>query len=182
MSSANFLAADVLGSWLHPRFGGQYSMAYNSISELLTPDSPYQSRWAVTALMFVSNILGMLFGFGGIMRAASSWKKFQPRYQSSSRCLYRGGLLLGSAAFCNLISATAFPQDIRGEQSTIAGTMHLVLVGVSVVLSLPAMFHLSAALRHEIFQKCTYLRNNIASICRRHMFAVCRKGWTAWCS
>lgn len=165
----------------------QYSMTHNSISELLIPDiTPALARTVGLTLMSASDILGMIFGFCGIFQASSrvvelastgrsdqskrdsrrSTKydrssadekiSFEQRFQIRLG-MYRGGGLFGLASFCNLVSALIFPQDVRGQVSTFAGRMHLILVAVSVLLSLTAMYFLAGAIRSHSFQQLTIL-------------------------
>ena len=190
LASATFVLADVLASTIaaeeHSSDGHrQYSMTHNSISELLIPDiTPTLARTVGITLMSASDILGMIFGFCGILQVtnrvvelasrsdqskrgsrrstkhdrSSADKKisFEQRLQIRSG-MYRGGLFLGLASFCNLASALIFPQDVRGQVSTFAGRMHLILVAGSVLLSLTAMYFLAGAIRSHSFQQFTLL-------------------------
>ena len=115
--------------------------------------------------------MAIIFGFCGILQAANcvvdlasrsdqmqrKWSsKFEQRLQILL-LIYRGGLLLGTASFCNLLSALIFPQDVRGTDSTFSGRMHLILVGMSVLLSLVAMYLLAWAIPSHSFQQFTVL-------------------------
>lgn len=181
MASATFVAADLIVS--HSVDG--YSMTVNSISELLIPDMvPTLARIVAVALMSISDIFGIIFGFCGILQAANcvvelASRSDQMQQRKRSTCskkypapneklsfeerlqirlsMYRGGLLLGTASFCNLLSAVIFPQDVRGTVSTFSGRMHLILVGMSVLLSLVAMYLLAWAISSHSFQQFTVL-------------------------
>jgi len=197
LASTVFIVADVASSTLAAAASQQseseaymYSMTYNSISELLMPDaSPPISRYVAVALMSVSDVLGILFGLGGVLRASdcvvlsasaiagstthtSRIGSDRPTLGGSSNIgqpasfssrlrvrlsVYRGGMLMGMSSFCNLISATVYPQDVRGEPSTFAGRMHIILVATSVLISLPAMYFLSSAIQSKTFQQYSYL-------------------------
>jgi hypothetical protein len=197
LASTVFILADIASSTLAAAAAAAsqqseskaYSMTYNSISELLMPDaSPPISRYVAVALMSVSDILGILFGLGGVLRASdcvvlsasaiarstrtSRTGSYRPTFGGNSNneqpasfssrlrvrlSMYRGGMLMGMASFCNLVSATMYPQDVRGEPSTFAGRMHIFLVATSVLISLPAMYFLSSAIQSKNFQQYTYL-------------------------
>ena len=174
LASAMFVMADLIASTLaaDQSSEGQYSMIFNSISELLIPGMvPTLARIVAVALMSISDIFGIIFGFCGILQAANcvvdlasrsdqmqrKWRsKFEQRLQIRLS-IYRGGLLLGAASFCNLLSALIFPQDVRGTDSTFSGRMHLILVGMSVLLSLVAMYLLAWATPSHSFQQFTVL-------------------------
>lgn len=178
-ASATFVAADLIVS----RSVDGYSITFNSISELLIPGMvPTLARIVAVALMSISDIFGIIFGFCGLLQVAncvvdlaSRSDQMQQRKRNSSKgtdpnekipfeqrlqirlSMYRGGMLLGTASFCNLLSALIFPQDVRGTVSTFSGRMHLILVGMSVLLSLVAMYLLSWAIPSHSFQQFTVL-------------------------
>ena len=178
-ASATFVAADLIVS---PSVDG-YSITFNSISELLVPGMvPTLARIVAVALMSISDIFGIIFGFCGLLQAAncvvdlaSRSDQMQQRMRNSRKgtdpnekipfeqrlqirlSMYRGGMLLGTASFCNVLSALIFPQDVRGTVSTFSGRMHLILVGMSVLLSLVAMYLLSWAISSHSFQQFTVL-------------------------
>lgn len=186
LASAVFVMADLIASTLahaaDQSSEGQYSMVFNSISELLIPGMvPTLDRIVAVALMSISDIFGIIFGFCGILLAANcvvdlasrndqmrrNWSSKKSPVPSEKRpfeqrlqillSIYRGGLLLGTASFCNLLSALIFPQDVRGTVSTFSGRMHLILVGMSVLLSLVAMYLLAWAIPSHSFQQFTVL-------------------------
>lgn len=185
IASTIFVMADLIASALaaDQSSEGQYSITFNSISELLIPGMvPTLARIVAVALMSISDIFGIIFGFCGILQAAncvvdlaSRSDQMQQRKRSSKKSpvpnekisfeerlqirlsMYRGGLLLGTASFCNLLSAVIFPQDVRGTVSTFSGRMHLILVGMSVLLSLVAMYLLAWAISSHSFQQFTVL-------------------------
>ena len=184
LASAMFVMADLIASTLaaDQSSESQYSITFNSISELLIPGMvPTLARIVAVTLMSISDMFGIIFGFCGILQAANcvvdlasrsdqmqrkwSSKKspapnekmpFEQRLQIRLS-MYRGGLLLGTASFCNLLSALIFPQDVRGTVSTFSGRMHLILVGMSVLLSLVAMYLLAWAISSHSFQQFTVL-------------------------
>ena len=178
LASATFVICDLIASALAAdHSAGRYSMTYNSISELLIPRMvPASARVVAVALMSISDILGIMFGFCGILQAANCVIDLASKSDQRRRktpvpneklpfeerlhirlSMYRGGMLLGTASFCNLLSALIFPQDVRGTESSFCGRMHLFLVGLSVILSLLAMYLIAWAIPSHSFQQFTVL-------------------------
>ena len=148
-----------------------YSFTYNSISELLVPSAPPVARSVGLIGMATSDLLGMIFGFGGVLQSACKVGVTKRRFDTKQTtrpffdlsflgqlCVYQGGFLLGVAATCNLLSATLFPQDLRdSSEITFSGQMHLILLGVTVVSSLVAMWDLGRTIPQSRFGHFTIL-------------------------
>ena len=177
LASATFVICDLIASALAAdHSAGRYSMTYNSISELLIPRMvPTSARIVAVALMSISDTLGIMFGFG-ILQAANCTVDLASKSDQRRRktplpnekipfeerlhirlSMYRGGMLLGTVSFCNLLSALIFPQDVRGTESSFCGRMHLFLVGLSVIFSLLAMYLMAWAIPSHSFQQFTVL-------------------------
>ena len=99
--------------------------------------------------MALSDLLGMIFAFGGILRCAtrvattycaSKHLGANSAYQMEPYIhlgVLQAGFFLGVASFCNLLSAVWFPQDLRDAPSTTrSGTLHLALLAVTILSSL----------------------------------------------
>jgi Protein of unknown function (DUF998) len=144
-ASVAFLAADVAGSHLATRESG-YSKVSDTISELLIPSvgpEKLMSCTVATATMIVADFLALAFGAGVVASARHNRKV-------STMPLRRVGVAHIIGALANLASASAFPQDVRGAPVTIAGQLHLALVGIAVVTGLVSMLS-SLQVRSEGF-------------------------------
>ena len=104
----------VLGGIITPN----YSHIQNAVSELTQRGAP--NIVVLSALFVLSAILLLLFGIAIMMR-----------YQSQSRWVYAGGVMIVVYGVFAALLATIFPQDPLGGDSTFPGTMHLVLAGVT---------------------------------------------------
>jgi hypothetical protein len=175
--SLAFLIADVASGTLAAKSSekcsssSSYSFTYNSISKLLLLSAPTASRLVGASVMALSDLLGMAFGFGGVVACASrvasvlvaskhhavATSAYPIELSLIQRRVYQGGFFLGLAATCNLLSATMFPQDLRGAPfiTTRSGTLHLILVAVAILSSLLAIWDLSRTIPSSAFQRFT---------------------------
>ncbi len=118
-----YLAADVIGGSLTP----DYVFREHAVSELMLADAEY--RTLVSAIIFTSALAGIAFGIGFILHFDIKRNKL----------LFIAGILLTISAISTSLTSTVWPQDPRGGEVTFAGTMHLVLVGLNVLITIIAM-------------------------------------------
>jgi hypothetical membrane protein len=104
----------VLGGLITPN----YSHVRNAVSELTQRGAP--NIGVLSALFVLSAVLMLLFGIAVMMR-----------YRSRSRRVYAGGMLIVVYGVFATLMTTVFPQDPIGGESTLPGTMHLVLAGLT---------------------------------------------------
>ena len=95
-----------------------YSHIENAVSELTQRGAP--NIIVLSALFVLSALLILLFGVAIMMR-----------FQSQSRRVYAGGLMIVVFGIFAALLASIFPQDPIGGESTFTGTMHLVLAGLT---------------------------------------------------
>lgn len=122
LSSLVYVANVVVGGLLTPG----YSHVRNAVSELTQAGAPH----AVA--------LGLPYALSGLLLAAFGAAVCLVSYRTSRR-VFTGGLLIGLFAVQAVLLGTVFPQDPLGAPLTFPGTMHLVLVGVSVPLIVSAI-------------------------------------------
>lgn len=122
LSSLVYVANVVVGGLATPG----YSPVRNAVSELTQAGAPY----AVA--------LGVPYVVSGLLLAAFGVALCMVSYRTSRR-VSTGGLLIGLFAVQAILLGTVFPQDPLGAPPTFPGTMHLVLVGVSVPLIVSAI-------------------------------------------
>lgn len=128
-----YLAADIIGGVLTPG----YSFKEQAVSELMLVGSEY--RMLVSALIFTSALAGIAFGVGIVLH-------FDHR---RSRLLFFGGILFMVSALSTCLTSTIFPQDPIDGEVTFAGTMHLTLVGINVVISIVFILMFGIGLNKE---------------------------------
>ncbi|MDF1548884.1 MAG: DUF998 domain-containing protein [Bacteroidales bacterium] len=98
-----------------------YSHIENAVSELTQRGSP--NIVVLSALFVLSTVLILFFGIAIMMR-----------FQSQSRRVYTGGVMIVVYGIFAALLASIFPQDPIGGESTFPGTMHLVLAGLTAFL------------------------------------------------
>ncbi len=129
-----FLLNDIIGGIVTPN----YSYIENSISDL-TKAGTQDTYLLGSILLFIAAIMGILFGI-----AIISHYKFK-----ISKLIFLGGFLLIIVGVINSLTGTIFPQDIIGGEVTFPGTMHVILVGFLVILSIPALLMIGIGLNRE---------------------------------
>ena len=112
-----YLLGDILGGIITPN----YNYIRNAVSELV--QSGAKNRLILSVFLFLHALMIVLFSIGIL--------SMHPL--SVSVPIFIGGLLLLGLGLCHALSSSIFPMDPVGEESTIPGTMHLVLVGITVV-------------------------------------------------
>lgn len=118
ITGISYLLGDLIGGFITPG----YSFISNAVSEL--SQSGAINRPLMIPFLFVHAIMLIVFGFGIILH--HPYKK--------TKLIYTGGFILIIIGFCHSLSGTIFPQDPIGDPATFAGTMHLILVGITVIL------------------------------------------------
>ena len=126
-----FLLNDIIGGIVTPN----YSYIENSISDL-TKAGTQDTYLLGSILLFIAAIMGILFGI-----AIISHYKFK-----ISKLIFLGGLFLIIIGLFNSLTGTIFPQDTIGGEVTFPGTMHLILVGIMVILSILALLMIGIGL------------------------------------
>lgn len=128
---ALYIGATVLGGILDP----QYSQVHNAVSELTGSEAP--NREVLAPLYIVYNV--MLFGFAyALFRASSGGRLFKV-----------GVVLFAIGGLSGIGQVTFFRMDTVGTAATTAGTMHLVLAGVSPLLCVATAILYGFAFRRE---------------------------------
>jgi hypothetical protein len=114
---ALYVGATVLGGILDP----QYSHVRNAISELTGSEAP--NRAVLAPIYIIYNVV--LFGFAyALFRASSGGSLFRVTV-----------VLFAIGGLSGIGQVTFFRMDAVGTAATTAGTMHLVLAGVSSLLT-----------------------------------------------
>jgi hypothetical protein len=113
-----FLLNDIIGGIITPN----YNYIEQPISDLTQAGSTYLLG---SVLLFIAALLSLLFGIGIILHYKPTTNKF----------IFIGAVFLIINSLFNSLTGTIFPQDPRdGSVATFAGTMHLTLVGIMVIL------------------------------------------------
>ena len=133
LNLALYLTADVVGGLLTPC----YVFREHAVSELMLAGAEY--RTMVSAIIFASSMAGLAFGVSFILHFPLS----------RSRPLFVAGVLLTVSAVSTSMTSTVFPQDARDADPTFAGTMHLALVGLNVLITIIAMLLCGVGLNRE---------------------------------
>ena len=129
-----FLLNDIIGGFVTPN----YSYIENTISDL-TKAGTQDTYLLGSFLLFIAAIIGIIFGIGII-----SHYKFK-----ISKLIFLGGLILIIIGIINSLTGTIFPQDTIGGEVTFPGTMHVILVGIIVILTIPALLMIGTGLYRE---------------------------------
>ena len=125
---------DIIGGILTPN----YSYLEQSISDL-TKAGTQDAYLLGSILLFIAAIMGIIFGI-----AIISHYKFK-----ISKLIFLGGLFFIIIGLFNSLTGTIFPQDTIGGEVTFPGTMHLILVGIMVILSILALLMIGIGLYRE---------------------------------
>ena len=107
----------VLGGIITPN----YSHIRNAVSELTQRGSP--NIVVLSAFFVLSAILILIFGITTMLC-----------YRHQSKRVYVGGALIAIYGVFAALLATVFPQDPLGGESTLPGTMHLVIAGLAALV------------------------------------------------
>jgi len=118
-----YLSADIIGGLLTP----DYVFREHAVSELMLDGAEH--RTLISAIVFSSSIAGIAFGIGFLLY----------NDLKSSRALFLAGILLTLSGISTAFTSTIWNQDARGGEVTFGGTMHLVLVGVNVLITIITM-------------------------------------------
>jgi hypothetical protein len=118
LSSLLYAGADVLAAM---RYADYHSFSSQTISELTAIGAP--SRPLVLPLLVVHSLLAFAFGVG-VWRSADQ----NPRLRLTGRLMIGLGVVDLAAPF--------FPIHVRGAETTLTDTMHIILTIVTVVLIL----------------------------------------------
>jgi hypothetical membrane protein len=113
-----YFLGDIIGGMITPG----YSFVSNAVSEL--SQSGAVNRPIMIPFLFVHALMLILFGYAIMVH--HPYKR--------SKLIFLGGLLTLIIGACHSLSGTIFPQDPVGDPATFAGTMHLILVGITVIL------------------------------------------------
>lgn len=135
LSPLVYILMTIIGAELRPG----YSHIYHAVSELLESGAP--NKLLLDTLLAVSNILGILFGFGVFQLAQESINKPQAG-KIGATCIYVVGVL-------GLLTAVFFPMDPRNVGLSFSGLMHLILVAAMFILSIAATFILAGWLKKQ---------------------------------
>lgn len=117
-----YLLQDIVGGLMSPT---AYSFIKNSVSDLTNSAARGEYPLGVV-LLLVSALMGALFGAGIVLNF--------PIIRAKK--LSYAGLIILVTGLMQTLTATAFPQDPMGTQSTFPGIMHLVIVGLSAALAI----------------------------------------------
>lgn len=128
-----YLLVDIIGGIITPG----YSYVVHAVSELIQAGSEH--TLLLSPLMFISAIMGILFGIGIV----TNFK------YTHSKLIFIGGTLIVISGIITSFTGTIFPQDPIGGDTTFAGTMHLILVGTSAILIFPAILTIGIGLYRE---------------------------------
>jgi hypothetical membrane protein len=113
-----YLLGDIIGGIVTPG----YSFISNAVSEL--SQSGAVNRPIMIPFLFAHAVMLILFGY--TIMCHHPYKR--------SKLVFLGGILVLIIGVCHSLSGTIFPQDPVGDPATFAGTMHLILVGITVIL------------------------------------------------
>ncbi|MGD2166103.1 MAG: DUF998 domain-containing protein [Anaerolineae bacterium] len=112
-----YLLGDLVGGLITPN----YSYVRHAVSELI--QSGAENRLLLSAFLFLHALMIILFAVGVLA--------LHPYEQSKS--IFAGGILLLAVGMSHALSSSIFPMDPVGAESTVPGSVHLVLVGITVV-------------------------------------------------
>lgn len=112
-----YLLGDIVGGLITPK----YNYVKNAVSELI--QSGAENRIFLSSFLFLHAVMIALFAIGILTQHS-----FQ-----QSKLIFAGGTLLLGVGIGHALSSSIFPMDPVGEESTFPGTMHLILVGLTVL-------------------------------------------------
>lgn len=112
-----YLVGDIVGGTITPR----YNYIKNAVSELI--QSGAEHRLLLSSFLFLHAVMIILFSVGILTQHSFD----------QSRFIFLGGILLLVVGISHALSSSIFPMDPIGEGRTFPGTMHLILVGFTVI-------------------------------------------------
>jgi hypothetical protein len=112
-----YLLGDIVGGIITPK----YNYVGNAVSELI--QSGAENRIFLSPFLFLHAVMIVLFSVGILIQ--------HPFEQSKS--IFIGGILLLAVGISHALSSSIFPMDPVGTDATFPGSMHLILVGITVV-------------------------------------------------
>lgn len=112
-----YLVGDIIGGTITPR----YNYIKNAVSELI--QSGAEHRLLLSSFLFLHAVMIILFSVGILTQHSFD----------QSRFIFLGGILLLVVGISHALSSSIFPMDPIGEGRTFPGTMHLILVGFTVI-------------------------------------------------
>jgi hypothetical membrane protein len=113
-----FLLNDIIGSIITQG----YSPIINAVSELTQAGS--ENIYLLSSLFLISAIMLIVFGIGIVA---------QYKY-GHSKLLFLGGIFIIILGVFSALSGTIFPMDPFNGEATFAGTMHIILTGLNIIL------------------------------------------------
>jgi len=128
-----FVLNDIIGGVITPG----YSYIINAVSELTQAGS--ENIYLLSSLLLISAIMSIAFGIG----IFSNYK------DRRSKLLFTGSILIIISGIFNGLTGTVFPQDPINGVTTFAGTMHLILVGITVIMAMPLVLMIGIGLYRE---------------------------------
>lgn len=128
-----FLLVDIIGGIITP----DYNYIINAISELTQTGS--ENVYLLSSLFLISAIMSVCFGVGIVLN-------YKYRH---SKLLFLGGILIIISGIFSGLTGTVFPQDPLNGDTTFAGTMHLILVGISAIMIMPCILMIGIGLYRE---------------------------------
>lgn len=140
-----YLLGDFIGGTITP----DYNYITKAVSELI--QSGAEDRIFLSSFLFIHAVMIILFAIGIIIQ--HSYKQ--------SKSIFISGFLLLVIGINHVLSSSIFPMDPIGTESTLPGVMHLILLGVSIVLTFILMPLLGIGLKHfynwKYFSTFTFL-------------------------
>ena len=128
---AAFLLNDIIGGIVTPN----YNYIENTISDL-TKAGTQDTYLLGSIILLISALMGFAFGLGIISH-------FRYRH---AKLVFLGGLFLTIIGILTSLTGTIFPQDPIGQELTFPGTMHIILVGISLILTFLALLMIGIGL------------------------------------
>ncbi|MFC1529341.1 DUF998 domain-containing protein [Gemmatimonadota bacterium] len=140
-----YLTGDIVGGIITP----DYNYVSNAVSELI--QSGAENRFILSSFLFLHALMIILFSI--------EFLRFHPIQKTRGTIL--GGILLLTVGVGHSLSSSIFPMDPVGAEATFPGTMHLVLVGITVlsIIVLMPLFGsgLHRNLRWKSFRSFTFI-------------------------
>ncbi|MFC2054747.1 DUF998 domain-containing protein [Chloroflexota bacterium] len=112
-----YLLGDIVGGIITPK----YNYIKNAVSELI--QSGAEHRPFLSSFLFLHAVMIILFSVGILTQHPFEQSKF----------IFLGGILLLVVGISHALSSSIFPMDPIDEGRTFPGTLHLILVGLTVV-------------------------------------------------
>ena len=112
-----YLLGDIIGGISTP----SYNYIKNAVSELV--QSGAENMRFLSIFFFIHAIMIILFSIGILVQHSFS----------QSWLVFVGGIFLLAVGISHALSSSIFPMDPVGAKATFPGTMHLVLVGITVI-------------------------------------------------